>query len=441
VTPVLWIDGGQPTYSDAAGSVISYPFAGRVRYVNFHPPTAGSAISPAGARAFREGGAINFEVGASSYLNATVATPCVQNSITIAISFDVRDKPEGSAQCLLCNGPLRIWLFSLNILTVDYNGEGGNWLVAPVDAPTNYALAALGSRCIWILRISPTDMRSTVIFDGVRTDYVTSSSQPPAAATALAASGWYLGWDGVTGPLGDSLLHGAVSQAIVVDRVITDAENDALATWLKFNQGPQYCPPEIPLVGVSGDSIARAGFGLYGVPVAQSWAMLAQQGLNATQPVNLVNIAFSGDTIVHQRDVTFPTVLAPFYTSSRARNVLVIAAGTNDIGNIGHTGALALADYYSFADAAKAVGWRIVVCTILNRNAGAFFNTEQANFNVALRAGWVGKGYSALADVQAIPQLANPLDLTYFSDGIHPTIAGHALMAPVEQAAIQAAIT
>lgn len=443
IVPLLWLDGRNTATADAAGSVAAIPFAGRVRSISQSLPLTNKILAPSDAvRTYRENLAFNFQIGAAPYMTATASSNCMQNALTIALSMNIRDKPEGSQQSLLCNNAnIRIFAFSDNVLTVNYNGSVNAWYIGPSgNLDANAARTPLGANILLVLRISATDMKASVVTNGVRADYVTPASQVVAAATNLPAANWTIGWDGFTPANLDSMLHGAEAQSIVVGRTITDAENDLLIAWMLATQSVRYCPTEIPVVTVSGDSIARAGAGFYGVPIVQSWVMQSQQQLAATQPVNMINGAVSGTWINQQRDLVWPNVLAPFYSPLRSRNVLVMAAGTNDLATLGHTGAVTLADYYAFADLAKAAGWRIVVCTIINRNLGAPFSVQQPVFNAALRAEWAARGYSALADFQAIPELVNPLNLTYYSDGIHPTIAGHAVMAPVARAAIQAAL-
>lgn len=434
LTPFLWVDANQTTYSDSAGTVPAVPFDGRVRRINFRTPAVGNAQSPTDpTRPWRDTGAINFEVGATTYMNAPVAADQSQQAVTIAVNFTVRDKPEGSPQCLVCNSNrLKIMTFSANIPAVNYNDTAGFWL------PDANLKCPIGAQCTFIFRFTATQIRATIIIDGSRYDYSTTVA---VNALTLIAANWFLGYDGTS--LGDQFLQGTITQALGFVGAISDADNDLLADWCAANRAPRF-PSAVPLVVVSGNSIARVSQGLYGVPVASSWAMLAQQGLNGTQPVNLANAAVSGQTIDQQQSTVYPYVIAPLYHPSRSRNVLIVAAGTNDMAAGNQDGPTTLAEYYAYCDQAQAAGWRIVGATILKRigtGHDAAFETARTYFNTNLLAGYVAKGYLAVADFGAIALMQNPADTAYFSDGIHPTTAGHALMAPVAQAALQTAIT
>lgn len=436
----MWVDGRSPAYTDSAGTLAASAFTDRIRRVNYGAPAVGNAQSASdGTRPFYEPGALNFQVGAGSYLHAPVASDCLQTGVTVAVNFTVRDKPEGSPQCLICNGTvLKVMTFSANLPSINYNNTGGFW-----DPAGGSFVLPLGAQVSLIFRLSATTIKATIVVDGTRTDYSTTVT---VAASTLTAANWYIGWDGTTA--GDQRLHGALSQGLVIPHTLTDPDNDSLVAFLEANQAPHFCPTAVAFVAVSGDSIARAGQGIFGIPVASSWAMLAQQGLNATQPINLVNAAISGDAIVNQHNVVFPGIITPFFSSSRSRNVLVLAVGTNDMATLSKDGPTTLTDYYAYADAALVSGWRVVVCTVLPRSGTGHdtaFNAARAYFNSTLSAQWVARGYHALADVASIVGMGadgNESNLTYYnSDDIHPNTNGHATMLPVYQAAIQLALT
>lgn len=441
---LLWVDGRAPAYSDAAASIVASPYAGRVRRTNYGSTAVGSAQAPNdNVRPYRETNALNFQIGGGHYMAAPVASNCTQNAVTIALAFSMRDKPAGTQQSLLCNGAvLRVWTFSDNVIAVNYNNTVNNWYIGPSGLlDSSSARTPLGAQIELVLRISATGMKASVVVDGARTDYVTPGGQVNASATTLPAANWYLGWDGFTPSNFDSLTHGAIAQAALIGHVSSDSEvNDILAS-LRANPAPHFCPPEVPLFIVSGDSIAAASAGFYGVPVSQRWSSVAQQMLNATQPVNVVNGAVSGTWINQQRTEVFP-LLSPFYSEARAKNAFILAAGTNDIATLGHSGATTLADQYAYAGAVLAAGFKPFLCTIPARNPGggfdvANFNTHAGYYNTHLRAEAAGLGYG-LIDFAAIPQAADPTNPTYFSDGIHPTIALQALMGQVAAAEIQA---
>jgi len=117
-------------------------------------------------------------------------------------------------------------------------------------------------------------------------------------------------------------------------------------------------------------------------------------------------------------------------------NVDVIFLGTNDICVAGTSAANTHTLLSNYATRQRSNGWKVVVVTMISRLSCA---TGKNILNPLIRANW--RSYAdAIADVAAAPFLGCDgcyLNSTYFqSDGIHPTQAGQALLAPVIQAAI-----
>jgi lysophospholipase L1-like esterase len=130
--------------------------------------------------------------------------------------------------------------------------------------------------------------------------------------------------------------------------------------------------------------------------------------------------------------------------------VLVVLAGTNDIA--GNTGDETLeqieGDYQTMAELAKANGIRLIFSSVMpinnyNQRAMWFFLQRSPEKILALNA-WLKKYcadnrliyldyFSAMVDGRGMLKA----DLT--QDGLHPNDAGHAIMAPLAQAAIDQA--
>lgn len=117
--------------------------------------------------------------------------------------------------------------------------------------------------------------------------------------------------------------------------------------------------------------------------------------------------------------------------------------GANDLVNAGNLATLKSNVATMFANALSK-GWtKRVAFTVLPRTGGvsdpARFETDRQGFNTWLRAQTF---YEALADVGAHPVIGAPgasTNLTYYSDGTHPTNAGHRIIADVVKAAHAAA--
>lgn len=129
------------------------------------------------------------------------------------------------------------------------------------------------------------------------------------------------------------------------------------------------------------------------------------------------------------RAVTVSTRVDPYYLQATGQRAYVDCGGSTDIQN-GASGATVIANAEAYWNARKAVGFTpVVVCTVPN---GGIFNTSplqaaRAAYNVLVKASTVP---SAVADLDACPELQNFNDLTYFQvDTIHPTAAGALVIA------------
>lgn len=113
-------------------------------------------------------------------------------------------------------------------------------------------------------------------------------------------------------------------------------------------------------------------------------------------------------------------------------------AGQSDL-IAGTAAATILAAAEANATARKAAGFKkVIICTVppISFTGWGFDAGDEAirvAYNNLVRASTV---FDAVADIAVIPELANPDNLTYFSDGLHPTAAGAALIANSIDAAL-----
>ena len=122
--------------------------------------------------------------------------------------------------------------------------------------------------------------------------------------------------------------------------------------------------------------------------------------------------------------------------------ILSVLIGANDLGayssEANYITALA-----AYCDARRAAGWLVVVCTLLPRDNGgdsATHNTRRVGVNTAINT-WVSTHADAVADFAADATMgpdAAASDVTYYSDGLHPTAAGQALLEPILRVVINA---
>jgi lysophospholipase L1-like esterase len=124
------------------------------------------------------------------------------------------------------------------------------------------------------------------------------------------------------------------------------------------------------------------------------------------------------------------------YNSSRSKNILFVFVGSNDQTEAGATANSVYTNLKTYCLARRAVGWTVVVATILPRTDVS--NVTRNALNTLIRNDT--SFYSALADFGADATMGCDncySNLTYFNaDGIHPIAAGHAIIAPIASAAI-----
>ena len=180
-------------------------------------------------------------------------------------------------------------------------------------------------------------------------------------------------------------------------------------------------------------------------------ATLLMNNPRQAEPLLTRQIAIADCGVFGQTAATVHTNLATYYSTAfnatLVKNIAIIIEPTNDInaaasGNIaapstaaggggGSVGTNAW-NNYTLPDiiALEAAGFTVLVPTILNRSwsgsAGDITDktAAQLDWNTLARAS--GR---TVVDYQALPNMANPANATYFSDGVHPTTAGYLEMA------------
>ena len=113
------------------------------------------------------------------------------------------------------------------------------------------------------------------------------------------------------------------------------------------------------------------------------------------------------------------------------RAVLTVLIGANDIASAGSSTQY-ITDLRAYCLARKKAGWKVLICTILPRTSPSPFNTERNLVNADIVANFVSGGYAdAVADFAANTTMgadSSSTNTTYYSDGVHPTDAGHVIL-------------
>lgn len=212
---------------------------------------------------------------------------------------------------------------------------------------------------------------------------------------------------------------------------------DYLAWW---QQGTVVC--------WTGDSL-HAGYGAS--TTALPAALMDADWLGT---VDVPNIAVPGQGVVTSNGgvggtlVTTDKAKLDPLLAGRSTAVLVVLCGTNDLANL-EAPATVIAGLWSYCDARRAEGWKVIVCTLLDRAdtavAGfqATYNARRATINAAINADWASHAdvladYAANANLGAVGASANT---TYFqADKVHLTSTGQGLLRTISQPLIEALI-
>lgn len=247
--------------------------------------------------------------------------------------------------------------------------------------------------------------------------------------------------------LGDASTSGLVFKGNVGEKLgfatISDGDRDALEP----NQQQYYQNGK--WIIVHGDSLAgattlnilvREELGICGVTrnlLGDGWDT-QQRGFggasldNITPDANLIN--------------TGTTVIDPLFRDFAQENILVLWTGWNDMqSDAGDSSATFLANLAIYTAARRAAGWKVVVISVPIANfagQGANYLTKRLEANAVLAA--TPAAYcDAYADLSADPIIgdgANTADVTYWTDQLHMTAAGYALVGPHIQTAIESIV-
>ena len=126
------------------------------------------------------------------------------------------------------------------------------------------------------------------------------------------------------------------------------------------------------------------------------------------------------------------------------RNVLVWFSGTNDIWGSSDSADTIITSISTACAARKAAGWqKVIVATILPRGPGNDANeTKRQTVNASIRANYAtyADGLVDIGNDATIGQATQNSNTTYYNaDQIHPSEAGHAIIAGYMKTATDAA--
>lgn len=255
-----------------------------------------------------------------------------------------------------------------------------------------------------------------------RIDTIDTETAVSSALSAGTAAG------GGVGAGGGNVLQRTAVAWIAYQRVLDTMERTTMKGALQrvFGLSPTAAPGRLI---VNGDSIAfgTGAVGNFG------WASRVQRSLSPQ--IACYNAAAGGKTIATKL-TEYAAGIKTVLTSYSDNRVVFLHIGTNDITAL-RSAADIYADLQTYAGLVRGDGGKIILSTILpasTHDAGK--QAVRATINSNLRANWASFA-DGLADFAADPTMSNPV-FPQYSDGLHPSSMGHALLAPIAAAAINA---
>ena len=182
-----------------------------------------------------------------------------------------------------------------------------------------------------------------------------------------------------------------------------------------------------------GDSITDP---TQGVAAASKYYWVAQSAISPF--VQGANLAVSGSAVADL--VTRGATADGYFKTTRAKNIEFVFIGANDAAGLGATAFVANLKSYCLARKTATPGLKIVLATLLPQTT-AGFNAVRDAVNPLIKAD--PSFWDAIADFAADPTMgcdSCAANTTYYSDGEHPTAAGHAILGPIARAAIQSVL-
>jgi GDSL-like lipase/acylhydrolase family protein len=145
---------------------------------------------------------------------------------------------------------------------------------------------------------------------------------------------------------------------------------------------------------------------------------------------NISDFSHAGDTIAAV--IAGEATVNGSYSKTHPRNELVIWAGTDD-GLEGDTGAAAANEMVQYLTTELAVGWRVTFIAMLPRrpslaNPNIDMVRFRSDYNFAMWT-WCQANNVRYLDPTQGGQLEDYTDQTYYSDGVHLTLAGQQIVA------------
>lgn len=264
-----------------------------------------------------------------------------------------------------------------------------------------------------------------------------SGSSSGAIANSALAGGWLFAYGG------NALLQYSMMKLVGIamfNAAPTAAQSKAMryGAYSRFNIYPQV-PNQIALVGDSRfcNNFVQSGFGastLLARYIGRNW--------------RIINLGISGSTIAAQiGDGLVPTVTGAAKSLQTLKapglNYALILMGVNDFGNSSKTVAQTIANLQIECAQITAAGWTPIVISELatTETTGSNPAVLMPQFSAQVNAlGPSGMGAAAIVNMQGYVPVITPSNVNYYSDGLHPTLPIHLMVASASATALTALV-
>lgn len=264
---------------------------------------------------------------------------------------------------------------------------------------------------------------ATIYLDGVSHS---AGGAPPASVPC--AGGYLMAGTGTALYYGQSL-YGEYN--FLAFSLYSGAVDSATAASISNSLLSRGTIPTINIVA-DGDSITQ------GTGSTLGWNTIRYLEPQLNEPADITNIAIFGTpaaaALGHATGAN--SQLQTLFRSGNTKNIYYLAIGTNDIHGSDKpgTGAVTWETVKKTLEAAKALGYKTIVATILHEHGEKPAQaTEVDAFNALARAA-VGQPYmDGLVDYQASKKLGNVDSFypKYIDDGVHPNDTGYEEMSEI----------
>lgn len=237
----------------------------------------------------------------------------------------------------------------------------------------------------------------------------------------------------------DFYYSGDIAEVLIYNRALTDSEVDEVEEYLATKYGLTITQ-ELPQIVFEGDSMT-SGVGSTG---GQTYPQQTIDLLGGSSEWYGLNQGTPSET-VQAMSANAASTIDNLYDDSLDYNILSFWGGTNDIF-FGADAATTYSRIVSYAQGRQSAGFEVIVSTILPRSGGGTPGTFEADrqlVNTNIRDNWetFADALSDIASDSRIGDAGDETDGTYYSDNIHLTNAGYAIIAEYVEEQVDALTT